>query len=382
MKGYGNYPRIPVGVDIHVHDREPSPLNQSETFRSGSEAGVRGGWGARVNMPNVQGYETWYFDRAQEQHRRIGSRSLCYMGIFVGSQENSNNHPEFGPLLGLGLGTKLYLGPTTGTEGQKTFNLGYYWETAALHNRLEPDKPVLFHRGNVPVEEIIDNVTKRLGQKTHICHESDPAAVEVIGRAKKEGLPITCGITPHHVFMDSHDEFTKGWFASMQPPLAPQPDAEKLWRQLVDGDIDIMETDHAPHSVDSKWQAELENPHHEEGSAVCYGVPGSEFAIPQLLNQERRGTISLKRIVEATSTKPAEIIGISMGTQTYVIWSRTPYQIDKSRVISGATMTPYEGNLAVGEVREMKLAGRFVVAEGDITEVKIPNRVLIKGQLI
>jgi dihydroorotase len=184
--------------------------------------------------------------------------------------------------------------------------------------------------------------------------------------------------------MDSHDVFTKGWLARMQPPLVPQPDAEKLWYQFVNGDIDILETDHAPHSLEKKIEAEEENPHDhdEDGTIVCYGVPGSEFVIPQLLNQERLGRIPLERIVEATSTKPAEIIGISLGTQTQVTWSKDLYQIDKSRVVSGAETTPYEGNWAVGEVVEMRLNGKHAIAEGDITELQLKNRVLMRGQSI
>jgi dihydroorotase-like cyclic amidohydrolase len=382
MKDCGNYPPIPPGIDIHVHDREPSPINSGENYYSGSLAGLIGGWGARADMPNTQGHETWTFERGLEKHRLIGARALVYMGIYAGSQENSDNHNQLGPLSRISLGVKGYLGPTTGTEGQTYFKLDYYWDTYALWHNLTA-KPILIHRGEVPVEEVIDNIARRLKHKLHICHEHDPDAVEVIAKAKKEGLPVSVGVTPHALFMDSHDVMTKGWKARMQPPLPNQFDSEKLWAQTFDEDkIDMIETDHAPHPPEKKLEAELENPNAEESVPACSGVPGSQDTIPQLLNQERRHKVNLEKIVQKVSDAPAGLLGIKINQSSRVVWSREYYEIGNEQIISGARYTPYLGNSAVGRVVSFKMSGRQLIADGKLTGERVPRPVLMTGQII
>src|SRR4051794_2758491 len=113
---YGNYPPIPPAVDIHVHDREPSPVNRGSNYFSGSMDGMLGGFGARVDMPNTQGHETWTYERALEKLLIIGHKAVIFTGIHAGSQESYDNHSELEAMARLAMGLKFYLGETTGTE--------------------------------------------------------------------------------------------------------------------------------------------------------------------------------------------------------------------------------------------------------------------------
>ena len=133
---------------------------------------------------------------------------------------------------------------------------------------------------------------------------------------------------------------------------------------LASGDIDLVETDHAPHSFIAKDTAEQENPMHiyDEGYKTCFGVPGVDFALPLLFYQARRGKITMERLVEAISTKPADIIGIKLSPDTDVSWRMEQFRIDnESRQIeSGSSWTPYLGMLAVGKMEGLRIAGKTI----------------------
>jgi dihydroorotase-like cyclic amidohydrolase len=365
------------GVDIHDHFREPSLINTAETFESGTLSALLGGYIVTCDMPNTLGSETWTRRALYEKRHLIYENAYVYTGIHAGSQPNSDNLDELGPMSRYAMGLKVYLGPTTGNTTDLTI---MDVEPAVRRWHAEaPEKPVLVHRGNADLEEIIGLVARDTRHPLHICHVNDPEEVAIVAAAKKAGLPVTCGVCPHHLFMTSHDVMTKGAFAEMQPPLARQPDAEKLWELLVGGDIDIIETDHAPHPVDKKWEAE----HSRAGEHAlhCYGVPGIKETMPQLLNQARLGKISLERIEEATSTKPAEIISIRLGLRTKVTWSNELYQIDDAPELERQYTNPYIGNLAVGRVVSLR-DGFRELAVGDAGIQKVKNPILVSGQIV
>jgi dihydroorotase-like cyclic amidohydrolase len=220
---------------------------------------------------------------------------------------------------------------------------------------------------------------------------NDPHQVEIVDKLRQEhDLPVTMGVTPHHLFMDSHYVHTMGSFARMQPPLASQTDSERLWWQTFKEDkIDLIETDHAPHMLGDKWKAEEENPKGNPDGPVCYGVPGSRYAIPQLLNQERRGRVTLEQIVQKTSEAPAKLLGIKIRPDSRVVWSKRLYRIGeepawdgKEAIVEGYRKTPYLGNFAVGQVREFTLGGKKLITDGAMTKEKLKSVTLKSGMQI
>lgn len=365
---------LPGAVDLHVHLREPS-VNNAETIHSGTRAALFGGYVLVGDMPNNPGHETWSAERVLEKHTIIEQDAYIPVATYAGSQPNSDNIGELAKMAPNCIGLKLYGAPTTGND--KDFSAGDFRSIVEEWHRVAPDKPIMFHSGKENLDEMIGMVAGEFGHHIHICHVNDPQEVRLINEMKhQEDWDITCGVCPHHLFKTSHDVTTQGWFARMQPPLANQIDSEQLFDQLSRGEIDAVETDHAPHTLDSKWKAEDENPNgtHDPQHTTCFGVPGIEFALPLLFYQEKRARISMERIEEVVSKKPAEIFGIHLRKDTTVTWRMGEYRIGDDDVESGSEWTPFVGMLAVGDIVQTKISGLNVVEETEI--IMRANRVI------
>lgn len=338
---------LPGAVDPHVHLRQPS-ANKAETIESGTRALKLGGVVLACDMSNNPGRPTYYPDRLKEKHEIIKREAHIPLATAAGSQPEEDNLRYFGKMAPMAIFLKSYLGKTTGNVSEyEPSDFSEIWTT---WHEVAPDKPIFVHRGTADLQEIIARVAKELDHHLHICHVSNPEEVKIVKKAKVEGLPVSCEVCPHHLFMTSHDRITKGKFAEMMPPLADQVDAEELWHQLQVGDIDAVASDHAPHSKEAKMHAELTD-------GECYGVPGGEFTIPLLLAQADRYKITMGRIEEVTSTNPLRILGLKRDPRTRVVWSTEKYRIeDEARQAnSKAGWTPFLGMLAVGKVQEMTI---------------------------
>jgi dihydroorotase len=155
----------------------------------------------------------------------------------------------------------------------------------------------------------------------------------------------------------------------MQPPLTHQADSEKLMRQLSDGDIQIIESDYAPHSKEAKWEA-------EESGGSCFGVPGIEHIVPLLLRLAiRENQLDLGRLIDAMHTQPLRMLGLKLPKEV----ARSTWQLDDYRVedekdlASGAGWSPYMGKLLTGRLVEMTTAKRKVVEAGKLVENMEPR---------
>jgi dihydroorotase len=360
---------LSAAVDLHVHFREPSPQNHAETIASGSRAALLGGFVMACDMPNNPGHPTWSAARLEEKHAIIYDTSHIPMATYAGSQPESDNIGSFAEMEPYSIGLKLYMGKTTGNEN--SYKAKDFEEIIAQWHKVAPDKPIMVHRGNADLEEIIYEVSKKRGHHLHICHVNNPNEVVIVKRAKAEKLPVTCGICPHHLFLTSHDEFTRGSFAMMMPELARQIDSEQLWRQLVDGDIDAVESDHAPHSKEKKWEA-------EKNDGDCFGVPSIEIVMPLLLRQLKKGRLSSDRLEEVTSRKPAEIVGVKLNPSTQATWLMEDFRFeDEENLQTGAKWNPYLGMLAVGRLANLNTTAGHLVKDGEVSGV-LPGKVISK----
>ncbi|HEX5448325.1 MAG TPA: amidohydrolase family protein [Candidatus Saccharimonadales bacterium] len=359
---------IPAAVDLHVHFREPG-TNKAETIRSGSRAAKSGGYGLVCDMPNNPGNPTWTMARLEQKKRIIQKTAMIPVAVYAGAQPESDNLGELPAMAAQAIGLKLYGAPTTGNENDYTAN--QFSEIIRVWHQSTPDKPVMLHAGAGNLKQFIELVAGKYKHHLHVCHVHSPGQVRAVKTAKKRGLKVTCGVCPHHLIMSSHQTLSDGWFARMQPPLARQDESEELFELFAKGDIDILETDHAPHSLDSKWSAEENNPTavHDANHQTCFGVPGIEFALPLLFYQMKRGRIGLDRIIEATSAKPAEIIGVKLKKSTVATWRMETYRVghDYPKGRSGSGWTPYLNNLAVGRVEKVAIGDKTprFVCRGD-----------------
>ena len=144
-------------------------------------------------------------------------------------------------------------------------------------------------------------LAKKYNTKLYICHVSTREEVKLIRQAKKDGLEVYAEVTPHHLFLTENDQKRIGTLGKMNPPLRTTEDKNALWEAVLDGTIDTIGTDHAPHTLAEKVVPEAQAP---------FGVPGIETSLPLLLNAYNKGKITLEKIVELTHTNPIKIFNL------------------------------------------------------------------------
>ena len=175
---------------------------------------------------------------------------------------------------------------------------------------------------------------KEIGVKYHVCHISTKESVELIRKAKAEGVDVTCETGPHYLVMDDSMLQEDGRF-KMNPPLRSKEDREALVQGILDGTIDMIATDHAPHSAEEKAKG-LEK--------SAFGVVGIETALPILYTYlVKPGILTMDRLVELLVVNPRKRFGIELGCD-YSIWDlEEEYIVDPGEFLSKGKATPFEG---------------------------------------
>lgn len=346
--------KLPGLVDSHVHLREPG-ANQKEDFETGTRAALVGGYTTIFDMPNNP--EPTTSPQALEKKITLtGNRIFCDIGFYFGATLESSQY--FHEIKDQVMGLKVYMNHTTGPllvdkETDRRF----------VFKKWPKRKPILVHAEGETVEVAI-NLAREFRKKLHICHVSQKREIELIKEAKEEGLPVTCEVTPHHLFLTEEDAKTLGPFGVMRPPLARRNDQEALWRNL--GVIDIISSDHAPHTKEEKLGS----------SNPPFGIPGLETTLPLLLSAVADGRLSLERLVELTSKRPKEIFGLPEMPETY-----TEIDLEESYILNSVNLqtkcqwTPFEGKRVMGRIVKVVLRGE-VVFDGE--NIKAPA----KGKVI
>ena len=184
-----------------------------------------------------------------------------------------------------------------------------------------------------PIQRDIELV-RETGCSYHICHISTKESVEIIRRAKAEGLDVSCETGPHYILLDDSHLQEHGRF-KMNPPLRSPEDREAILQGILDGTIDMIATDHAPHSAEEKSRGLA-------GSAM--GVVGIETAFPLMYTGlVKKGIISLERLVELMCIRPRERFGIMTDVGFTVFKLDEKYKIDPDDFLSMGKATPFEG---------------------------------------
>jgi dihydroorotase len=358
----------PGFVDIHVHLREPG-TNTAETIASGTLAAAFAGYVLVGDMSNNPGAPTWTVAaQLDKRHRQLTTGNIP-LAAHAGQQPEFQDLGELARMAQYSLWLKLYAAKTTGNK--REYEAEEFREIASTWHPADPLRRIGVHAGTNNMEDFIGLIAHDLRHPLHFHHVNDPDDVEMIVAYRKQGLDISCGVTAHHLLKNSQAEQTEGWFARMMPPLAKQHDSEKLMHQLASGDIDIVESDHAPHSVDSNMKAEAENPDGDEDhAATCFGVPGIELTPQLLFYQVERGNITMERLMDALSTQPAALLGVKVSPESVATWKRDLYRIneEESYAISGSRWTPYLGNMAVGRLQTLKIGLRPIIGNGGLRQ--------------
>lgn len=363
----------PGAIDLHVHLREPGN-NTAETIESGTRAALLGGFVMVADMPNNPGARVHSLEPLVTKHAIAEDTAWIPTGFYAGAQPESYEPGNLTAMAPHAIGLKLYGDPTTGND--KTYEASEFREIVEEWHAAAPDKPIMFHAGRGNLEDMLGLVTQDNDHPMHICHVNDVHQIRLANEAKARGGQVTTGVTPHHLLKTSHDRLTQGVFAEMMPELVHQTETERLMELLSSGQIDVIETDFAPHSLGDKYEAE-----HSGGK--CFGVPGIEHVLPLMFYQMRKGRISEQRLLDATFVRPANILGVRTDATTEVWWNDDDgaYRIGEDDVRAQCGWTPYMGMLAIGKVDYVRIGDRMVVTDGRPFK-KHPEVIEQRGHLI
>ncbi len=349
---------LPGLIDPHVHLRDPGQT-QKEDFYTGTSAALAGGYTTIIDMPNNKVPITT-LERLEEKIAEAKDKIVCDVGFYFGSL--GDNLAEFKKVKGKVLGLKLYLNQTTGNfllDPNRLKDLFSRWKSTqsiALHSSILSANfvtPILVHAEGKSVEDVI-NIVQKVKTPTHFCHISTKNDLALILQAKEERLPITCGVTPHHLFLTEDDEKILGLFGKMKPPLRNKKDVEFLWENL--GAIDVVESDHAPHTKEEK-----------ESGTPPFGVPGLETTLPLLLTAASENRLTIEDIIRLCHTNPAKIFGIPTDQNTKVeVDLNTKYIIHNTNLHTKCGWSPFNGYKAKGKVEKVFIRNVLVFDDGKI----------------
>ena len=361
---------FPGFCDVHVHLREPG-FSYKETIRSGSEAAAHGGYTAVCAMPNLNPVADSPAHLKEEQDiidRDAVISVLPYAAITV-----NEDGKEITDLEAMAENCVAFSDDGHGVQSHEVME-----EAMIRAKKLGriitahcEDNSLLFggyiHDGEYAKEHGHKGICSRsewgqierdlrLAEKTgckyHVCHISTKESVELIRAAKARGVDVTCETAPHYLLLDDSCLQEEGRF-KMNPPLRSKEDREALIRGIQDGTIDVIATDHAPHSEEEKSRGLAKS---------AFGITGIETAFPLLYTYlVKPGVISMERLMELIVYKPRERFDIPLGEEDYTIWNlEEETVIDPDTFLSKGKATPFAGWKVSGVCMETVKNGKTV----------------------
>ncbi|MBU0953356.1 MAG: dihydroorotase family protein [Nanoarchaeota archaeon] len=368
---------LPGLIDVHVHFRDPGQTHK-EDFCSGSKAAAAGGVTTILDMPNNSPPIISQDDL--EKKKEAAKKSIVNYGFYVGATTENLDILNDTDAVAI----KAYLGSSTGdllldnpqdlahllhqtkkpvvvhAENEKliTYFSQKYAETK-MHHKMRDNLAALV---STVTAALLANMSKK---HVHIAHLSTKEEIDFL-RANKPPS-VTCEVAPHHLFLDNSFFKEHGNFGKMNPPLRSVQDREALWQGIKEGIVDLIATDHAPHTVEEK-RAPFE-------TAPC-GVPGVQTMLPLLLNEVNKGTLGLCDIVKLCAEHPAKHFGIMERGQIkegfyadlVVIDMKKEETITNNQQFSKCGWTPFDGISVKGWLGMTIVNGNIVYKEGKFFE--------------
>ena len=353
---------LPGFVDVHVHLREPG-FEYKETIATGTKAGAAGGFTTLLSMPNVNPAPSTLtgLEVQLAAIRRDGVIPVIPYGTITARRDGQGSLSE---MVAMAPWVAGFSDDGTGVQTAKRME-----EAMRLAKRLgkviaahcEDEK--LSGEGDFRRSEWTQvmrdlAICKRTGCKYHVCHISTKESLKLIREAKAEGLDVTCETAPHYLIFTEADRKDLGRF-KMNPPLMETEDREALIQGFADGTIDMIATDHAPHSEAEKSKGFRDS---------LNGVVGLETAFAVLYtNLVLKGIIPLERLIDAMAVAPRKRFGLSGGMLTpgqpadLCVWNLDDeYIINPAAFFSKGRSCPFEGMKVVGKNRCTIVGGTIV----------------------
>ncbi|MCU1846097.1 dihydroorotase [Enterococcus faecium] len=370
-------------VDVHVHLREPG-FTYKETIEAGTRSAARGGFTTVCAMPNLNPVPDTA-EKLRQVYDIIRKDAVVKVLQYAPITENLRSEKLVDQEALIEEGAFAFTNDGVGVQTAGTMYLAM--KEAAKNNKAlvahTEDESLLFggvmHAGK-KAEELglpgILSVTESsqiardlllaeaTGVHYHVCHVSTKESVRVIRDAKKAGIHVTAEVSPHHLILIDEDIPEDFGFWKMNPPLRGREDREALIEGLLDGTIDCIATDHAPHGLEEKSQSFMKSP---------FGIVGSDTAFQLIYTHfVETGRFTLEQVINWLAVKPAEIFGLNAGTLTVgapadvaVFDITQTCTIDKEDFLSKGENTPFIGWKVKGETQMTFVNGKLVWQKGE-----------------
>ncbi|WP_407268027.1 dihydroorotase [Radiobacillus sp. PE A8.2] len=371
----------PGFVDVHVHLREPGG-EAKETIETGTKSAARGGYTTICSMPNTRPVpdnienlskvlnkikETAHvrvLPYASITERQLGDtltdmKVLKEMGAFAFTDDGVGVQSADQMLRAMQLAASLNTTIVAHCEENTLIHKGVIHEGESSQKLAVPGIPSICESVQIARDVLLAEAT---GCHYHVCHVSTKESVRVIRDAKRAGIYVTAEVTPHHLLLNEEAVVSEDGNYKMNPPLRAKEDQQALLDGLLDGTIDFIATDHAPHTEDEKQQGLLLAP---------FGIVGLETAFG-LLNTHlvETGKITLTQLIDWLTIKPAKVFNLPYGeikqgaaADLTLLNLDETYQIDKQTFLSKGKNTPFHGWEVTGRPVMTIVAGQIVFEE-------------------
>lgn len=366
----GDFFRFPGFCDVHVHFREPG-FSYKETIKTGTMAAAHGGYTAVCPMPNLDPVPDSVSHLKIEQD--IIERDAVINVYPYGALTAGEKGLEMADLKGMAPGVAAFSDDGHGVQNREMMkkamleakSLGkivaaHCEDNSLLKGGYINDGKYAKEHGHKGIcsesewGQIARDVqlAAETGVSYHVCHVSAKESVEIIRQAKADGVDITCETAPHYLVLTENDLKEDGRF-KMNPPLRSSEDRAALIEGIKDGTIDMIATDHAPHSKEEKAKGLAHS---------AMGITGIELAFPVLYTKlVKEGVISLEKLLELLVIAPRKRFKIPLSKDDYTIWDLTSeFTADPDEFISMGKATPFEGMRLYGRCIETVCAGKTV----------------------
>lgn len=369
---------MPGFIDLHVHLRDPG-FEYKETVETGSRAAAAGGFTTILAMPNTKpvvdngDVVRYVINKAED----VGLVNVLQVGAVTKGQ-HGEELADIEGMVEAGI-------PAVSEDGKSVMNAQLYREAMML--AVKYDIPILahcedinlVHGGVMNQDEVADKLglpgitnavedvivardillAKETGARLHLCHCSTRDSVKMVALAKEQGLPVTAEVCPHHFTLTSRDIQKEDANYKMNPPLRSKEDVDALIQGLQNGVMDVIATDHAPHSFEDKNCSMRKAP---------FGIVGLETAAALTMTElVDKGHLTPMQMAEKLSYNPARVIGLDRGTlepgctaDVVVFDPGEEYFINAEEFCSKSKNTPFHGKKVKGRVKATISAGKLV----------------------
>ncbi|MBQ3088846.1 MAG: dihydroorotase [Clostridia bacterium] len=360
---------FPGFVDVHVHLREPGFILK-ETIESGTAASARGGYVTVCSMPNLNpppdsmehlGVQLQRINEtAKIKVLPFGTITKLQAGLELSdmeamapyvagfSDDGRGVQSEELMLAAMQKAKELNKVISAHCEDNSLLNGGYIHD--GEYAKANGHKGICSESEWGPIKRDIE-LARKTGCKYHVCHISTKESVELIRKAKADGVDITCETAPHYLVMDDSNLKDEGRF-KMNPPIRSAADREALIEGTKDGTIDMIATDHAPHTAEEKSKGLA-------GSLM--GVVGIETAFAVMYTKlVKTGVITLEKLIELMAINPRKRFGIPFD-DSFTVWDlNTEFTVNPDEFLSKGRATPFEGEKLFGRCVLTSLGGKTV----------------------